>query len=116
MLATVITSTILLSACHCSSQGMTYTVYIFSASERSHRFWSPSTLLFNGYRGSFMGVKRTGSEFNNKSSSGAEVKNEWSYTSTPSVCLSGQGKVYVRKYVCMYVCMYVRSRVQKFPA
>jgi hypothetical protein len=39
----------------------------------------PSQLLFNGYRGSFPGVKRSG-----RPSCSAEFKSEWSYTSTPS--------------------------------
>jgi hypothetical protein len=46
-------------------------------------------------RGSFPGVKQLGCEINCSFPSGAEVKNEQSYTSTPSVLSwHGQGKLY----------------------
>ena len=35
------------------------------------------------------GVKGLGNEVNHSYSSNAEVKNEWSYTSTPHLCLHG---------------------------
>jgi hypothetical protein len=37
----------------------------------------------------FPGVKGPGSEVNQLSPSSVEVKNEWSYTSTPPICLHG---------------------------
>jgi hypothetical protein len=40
------------------------------------------SLLFNAYMGSFPVVKRPGPEVNYPPPSSAEVKNEWSYTST----------------------------------
>ena len=45
-------------------------------------------LLFNGYRVSFLGVKRSEREGNLFSSS-AEVLNEWSYTFIPHLCFYG---------------------------
>jgi hypothetical protein len=42
-----------------------------------------------GTRGSFPGVKRLGREADHSSPSNAEVKNEWSYTSTPPIRLHG---------------------------
>jgi len=39
--------------------------------------------------GSFPGVKQLGREVNHSFLSNAEVKNEWSYTSSPTVCLHG---------------------------
>ena len=46
-------------------------------------------------RGSFPGVKQLGCEINHSVASGAEVKNEQSYTSTPSMpSWHGQGKLY----------------------
>jgi hypothetical protein len=41
-----------------------------------------------GYRGIFRG-KRSGALINHSPPSSAEVKNEWSYTSRPSICLHG---------------------------
>jgi hypothetical protein len=49
--------------------------------------WGLVSLVFNGYQGSFPGVKRPGREVNHSPPSSAEVKNEWSYTSTPPICL-----------------------------
>jgi hypothetical protein len=37
----------------------------------------------------FPGGKATGREVDHSPSSGAEVKNEWNYTSVPSICLYG---------------------------
>jgi hypothetical protein len=39
--------------------------------------WVPGSLA--------SGVRQTGREFNHSPPSGAEVKNEWSYTSAPSI-------------------------------
>ena len=50
----------------------------FSSPKRPDRFWGSPSLLFNGYRGSFQGIKRPG-----RDQSTAEVKDEWTYTSTP---------------------------------
>jgi hypothetical protein len=49
--------------------------------KRSDRLWGPFSLLFVGYRGSFWGAKKPRHEVNNTSLSGAEVKDEGSYTS-----------------------------------
>jgi hypothetical protein len=37
----------------------------------------PTSLIFSGYRGSFLAVKRSRREFDHSSPSGTEVKNEW---------------------------------------
>jgi hypothetical protein len=42
-----------------------------------------------GTRGSFPGVKRPGREADHSPPSSAEVKNIWSYTSTPPISLNG---------------------------
>ena len=57
--------------------------------ERPDRLWGTPTFLLNGSRGSFPGLKRTGRDVDNSSPSSAEVKNEWSYTSTPPLYLHG---------------------------
>jgi hypothetical protein len=49
-------------------------------------FWGPSSLLCNGYRGSFLGVKWPGRDVHS-SPSGAEVMNESIYTSVFPLCL-----------------------------
>jgi len=43
--------------------------------------------MFNGFRGSFPGVKRRGLEADNSLPSAAEVKSGWGYTSTPPIRL-----------------------------
>jgi hypothetical protein len=42
-----------------------------------------------GTRGSFPGVKKLGCEANHSPPSSPEVKNVWSYTSNPPICLHG---------------------------
>jgi len=49
------------------------------------RPWGPPSLLFCGYRVSFLGKKRQGRDSPSSPLSGAEVKNERSYTFTSSV-------------------------------
>ena len=49
--------------------------------------WGPAILLYNGYWGSFPGVKWPGHMIGHPI--GVEVKREYSYTSTPPLCPSG---------------------------
>jgi hypothetical protein len=56
---------------------------LFSFSNRPDVLWVPRILLFNDYRGWFPGVKRPERDVDHSSPPSAEVKNEWSYTSTP---------------------------------
>jgi len=51
--------------------------------------WELLNLLLNGYWGSCTGIKRLGRDADHSPSFSAEVKNEWSYTSTSPVCLHG---------------------------
>ena len=51
--------------------------------------WDPPSFLFIGYRDTFLGMKRPYCDVYHSRLSNTEVKNEWSYTSTPSVCLHG---------------------------
>jgi len=55
----------------------------FFSPPRPDRLWDPPSLLFNCTRALFLGVKRPGRE------ASAEVKNAWSYTSTPPISLHG---------------------------
>lgn len=57
---------------------------VVSSPKRRERLWVPRSFLFNGCRGSFPGIKRSGRP------STTEVKNEGSDTSTSSICLQGQ--------------------------
>ena len=55
--------------------------------------WVPLGLLFSGYRALFPGVKRPGTtDIDHSPPSSAEVKNGWSYTSTPPICLHGMDR------------------------
>jgi hypothetical protein len=48
----------------------------FSSPKRPDGLWGPPSLLFNGYRGFFPGVKRPGRQINHSPPSSAEIKNE----------------------------------------
>jgi hypothetical protein len=48
-----------------------------------NRLWGPPSLLFNCHWGSFPEIKQWGSDFDYAVSSSTEVKNDWSYTSSP---------------------------------
>ena len=60
-----------------------------SSPKRPGRLWDRPTLLFNGNRGSFPGVKRPGNDVDHSTSASTEVKCKWGYTSTPPTCLHG---------------------------
>ena len=49
----------------------------------------PPGLLFSAYHGSFSGVMQTGHNVSHSPPSSTQVKNDYSYTSTPHVCLNG---------------------------
>jgi hypothetical protein len=54
------------------------------------RLWGPPSLLSNGYEGAVpLRVKRLQREAGHSPPSSAEVKNAWSYTSTPTIRLHG---------------------------
>lgn len=57
--------------------------------------WGASSLLFNGYEGCFPFLKQLGC-VDYSSSSGAEVKNDWIFTSAPPTLLRGmdRGQLY----------------------
>ena len=54
----------------------------FLLQNRPDRLWGPPNLILNGYGGSLLGVKQSCESWPS-SLSGAELKNGWSYTSTP---------------------------------
>jgi hypothetical protein len=54
---------------------------IVTPSNHSDRLWGPHSILFSWYRGSFLRVQRPGRKVN-----------QWSYTSSPFICLHGVGR------------------------
>jgi hypothetical protein len=62
---------------------------IFSTPKHPDWLYGQPVLLFNGYRVPFTGLKLPEREVNRPYPYSAEVKNEWSYTSIPAVCLHG---------------------------
>ena len=61
----------------------------FSSPKYPDRLWGPSGFLFNGRRGSFPVIWRPACDAEHSLPSSADVKNEWSYTSTPPIYLHG---------------------------
>jgi hypothetical protein len=56
--------------------------------EGPEHLWGALTSLFSGFRGTLvLGVKWSGREADLSPPSNAEVKNEWNYTTAPSVCI-----------------------------
>jgi hypothetical protein len=55
----------------------------FSSPPRPDRIWISPNLLSSGYQSSSLGLKRPVCEADHSPPSSAEVKNAWSYTSTP---------------------------------
>ena len=51
--------------------------------------WNPPSLLFTGHRRSFLVKKRPEHDVNHSPPYTAEVRNEWSNTYTPPICLHG---------------------------
>jgi hypothetical protein len=78
----------------CSVQAAGWTIHgsnlgrgkgFISSAKCPHRFWGPSILLLNGYRGSFLGVKRPRINTDHSPPPRAKDKNECSYTSIPRI-------------------------------
>jgi len=59
------------------------------------RLWGPPSLLFNRYRGSVPAEKRSGRDIDHSPPYSTEVKNEWSYSSTPFYTPSWYGQVQI---------------------
>ena len=63
---------------------------LVSSPETSRPSWGPPSPKFSWFCLSFSEVKRPGHDVNHSPLSSNEVKNEWSYTSTPPVHLHGE--------------------------
>lgn len=59
---------------------------------QSNWFWGLSSILFNLYCGSFPAIKQLWRELDHSPPSGAQVKNEWSYTPTTPILLQGTNR------------------------
>jgi len=64
----------------------------FPSPNRPERLWGPPSQLFERYRCSFPGVKRPGRKVHCLIPCSAEVKKEWSFTSTFTTYLPGFDK------------------------
>jgi hypothetical protein len=86
--------------------------FIFS-SLCPQRLWSPPSLLSNRYRGLFCwGVKQLGREADHSSPSSAEVKNAWSYTSTPQYAFMAWCSVKAQGQLYLYLLpIFVRAEI-----
>jgi len=60
---------------------------LFPSPPRPNQLWSPRNCVSNGYWGLFRS-KTAGSHIDHSPQSSAEVKNAWSYTSTPHVFMT----------------------------
>ena len=67
---------------------------------RPDRPWGPPSLLSNGYRSFFQGIKRPRHGVDHSPPSSAEVEDDWSYTFTTPLCLHGilRGDLYLYLY------------------
>jgi hypothetical protein len=61
----------------------------FSSPLSPYRLWGLPSLLANGYQGLFLWIKAAGAWSWPLTSISVEVKNEWSYNSTPSIRFQG---------------------------
>jgi hypothetical protein len=61
----------------------------FFSPPRPDRLWGPPSLLYNGYEGLSLWLKRPGREAVHSSQSSVEVKNAWNYKSNSPIRLHG---------------------------
>jgi hypothetical protein len=59
------------------------------SSPKVQRPWGPPSLLLNGYQRSFSEIQQPEHEVSHSPLATAEIRNEWSYTSSPSICPHG---------------------------
>jgi hypothetical protein len=64
-----------------------------SLQNRPDRNWNPVSLLFNGYRVHFLGIKKPELKVDPSPSSSSKAENKWSYTSAVTIGLILKGEV-----------------------
>ena len=82
----------------------------YCSSERPNQLLGPTQHHIQRvqYRGSFLGVKRPWREiYYVTHPTNDEVKNEWSYTSTPHIHLNGVGRANI--YIFLFIYLYILS-------
>ena len=67
----------------------------------------PPTLLIYGYWGSFSSVKRSDREVKHSPLSNADVKDAWSYTTTPPIFLHRVDRETFTIYIYIYITIYI---------
>jgi hypothetical protein len=77
---------------------------LLSSLKCQDRLWGPLSLPFIGYRVIFWQQRGWGVKVNHSPPSNAEVKNEWSYTSTHPICLHGADR---EKFAFIVVSTYI---------
>jgi hypothetical protein len=65
----------------------------------SNRLWVPEKLQSNGYRVTFPEIRRSGNDVRHLTPSSVDLKNEWSYISTPPVRFQGVERVNVSLWI-----------------
>jgi hypothetical protein len=86
----------------------------FSSPLHLERLWGPPGLLSNGHRGLFLSVKAAGTWADDSPPASAEVKNAWSYTSTPQIvfmawCYLSTGKLYLYHFI--FICFLTQNLI-----
>jgi hypothetical protein len=76
-------------------------IYVYFRT-RPDRLWGPPSLLYNGYRVSFPGVKRPGRGVEYPPHLAPTLKKEYIYTSTPPLGLRGLFYIYIYIYIYIY--------------
>jgi len=90
----------------------------FTSPKHPDGSWGPPSLLRNRYWSSLPEIKRTGHERNHSPPPSAEVKNKWSYTSTPlpphMPSWRGHGRPYLLTLCVFTVVLYFNALRQRF--
>jgi hypothetical protein len=85
----------------------------FSSPPCPDRFWGPPSLLSNEYQGALsLGVKRPEREAGHSPPSSAEVKNVWSYTSTPQYTFIAWCSVKAQRWLLLTYFVHIIIKVQ----
>jgi len=79
---------------------------IFASKKVPDPLWGPPSLLFSIYGGSFSGLNRSGRPDDHSPSSSAEVKKDWSRTSTPPIGIHGKDTDIITSFSARFTPIY----------